>query len=175
MAAATSTAVGVFTNRVQAEDAIAELRRAGFRDNQIGLVARTDGGDLQRTDGAGEETMAGEGAVAGAVAGAGIGGLVGLGVLSGVIPIVGPAIVAGTLGTILTNALGGAAIAGIVGALIGFGIPEEDARYYESEVKGGRFLVTVDAGTRYNEAWSILDRFGAYNRSTAPTHASMGV
>lgn len=162
-----STVVGVFRNRVQAEDAIAELRRSGFQDSQIGLVARTDNGDIQRTDGAGE-TMAGEGAVAGAVAGAGIGGLVGLGVISGVIPVVGPAIAAGTLGVILTNALGGAAIAGLVGALVGFGIPEDDARYYESEVKGGRYLVTVDAGDRYNEAWSILDRFGAYNRSTAP-------
>jgi hypothetical protein len=170
----TSTVVGVFTNRIQAEDAIAELRRAGFRDSQIGLVARTDGGDIQRTDGAGE-TMAGEGAVAGAVAGAGIGGLVGLGIISGVIPVIGPAIVAGTLGTILTNALGGAAIAGLVGALIGFGIPEDDARYYEAEVKGGRFLVTVDAGGRYDEAWDILDRFGAYNRTTAPSAASMGI
>ncbi len=166
-----STVVGVFTNRVQAEDAIAELRRAGFRDSQIGLVARTVDGDVQRTDGNGE-TMAGEGAVAGAVAGAGIGGLVGLGVISGVIPVIGPAIAAGTLGVILTNALGGAAIAGIVGALVGLGVPEDDAQYYESEVKGGRYLVTVEAAERYNEAWSILDRFGAYNRTTAPTAAA---
>lgn len=160
-----STIVGVFTNRSQAEDAITELQRAGFRDSQIGLVARTEGGDVVRTDASGE-TMAEEGAVAGAVAGVGIGGLVGLGVLSGVIPVIGPAIMAGTLGTILTNAIGGAAIAGVVGALVGFGVPEDDARYYESEVKGGRFLVTVEAGERSAEAWNILDRFGAYNRSS---------
>jgi len=46
-------------------------------------------------------------------------------VLAGAIPVVGPAIVGGTLGTILTNAVAGAAVAGVVGALIGFGIPEE--------------------------------------------------
>ncbi len=166
-----STVVGVFSNRSQAEDAIAELRRAGFRDSQIGLVARNDSGDIEKTDGAGE-TMAEEGAVAGAVAGLGVGGLVGLGVLSGVIPIVGPAIMAGTLGTILTNAVGGAAIAGVVGALVGFGIPEEDAKYYETEVKGGRYLVTVDAAGRYDEAWNVLNRFGAYNRSTAPAYSA---
>ncbi len=55
-----------------------------------------------------------------------------------------------------------------MGALVGLGIPEEDARFYEEEVRGGRFLVTVDAGSREAEAWGILQRKGAYNR-TYPT------
>ena len=50
-------------------------------------------------------------------------------------------------------------------ALVGLGIPEEDARFYEDEVKGGRFLVTVDAGEREAEAWAILRRCGAHSRA----------
>ena len=49
--------------------------------------------------------------------------------MAGVILVIGPIMALGTLGTILTNAAGGAAIAGLTGALIGWGIPEEDAKY----------------------------------------------
>ena len=63
------------------------------------------------------------------------------------------------------NAAAGAAVIGLVGALVGLGIPEEDARYYESEVRGGRFLVTVAADSREAEAWAILRRAGGYNRT----------
>ena len=117
------------------------------------------------------ETLAGEGAAAGAVVGAGAGALVGLGVLAGTIPVIGPVLALGTLGTVLVNAAGGAALLGIVGALVGVGIPEDDARYYESEVHGGRFLVTVSAADRQSEAWSILHRSGGYNRTNPPLTA----
>ena len=170
-----STIVGVFEDRRRAEQAVEDLRRAGFRDDQIGLVARDAGGrvtDVNRRDGG--ETYAEEGAVAGAIAGAGVGSLVGLGVLAGVVPVIGPAIAAGTLATILMNAAGGADIAGLAGALIGWGIPEEEAEYYESEIKEGRYLVTVRADGRYGEAWAILQRHGGYDRSTAPTTAAAG-
>src|SRR5207302_270260 len=42
---------------------------------------------------------------------------------------------------------------------------EEDAKYYEAEVKAGRYLVTVDAKDRKDEAWEILRRHGAYNKA----------
>jgi hypothetical protein len=101
--------------------------------------------------------------VAGAIAGASLGGLVGLGVAAGVIPVVGPVLAVGTLGTVLLNAVGGAAIAGIAGALIGLGIPEEDARYYENEVKAGKYLVTVECGYG-DDARDIVKRHGGYDR-----------
>jgi len=158
-----STVVGVFQDRAQAERAIDELLQAGFEDDQIGLVG-PDG--KQKKVGRGKKAQgshAGEGAVAGALAGVGIGGLVGLGVLAGVIPAIGPAIAAGTLGTILANAAGGAAIASVAGALIGLGIPEEEAHYYESELKAGRYLVTVQGKRRTSEAVTILRRNGGYD------------
>src|SRR4029453_3438753 len=105
------------------------------------------------------------GPAAGGVVAAGAGALVGLGVLAGTIPVIGPVMALGTLGTILLNAAAGAAVVGLVGALVGLGIPEDDAKFYEAEVRGGRFLVTVDAGNRESEAWAILRRAGGYNRS----------
>jgi len=82
-----------------------------------------------------------------------------------VIPVIGPVLALGTLGTILVNAAGGAAIVGLAGALVGWGIPEEDASYYEEEVKSGRYLVTVDTTDRAAEARAILSRTGGFDRS----------
>jgi uncharacterized protein (TIGR02271 family) len=115
--------------------------------------------------GAADDTYAEEGATAGAIAGATGGALVGAGIAAGVIPVIGPVLALGTLGTILVNAAGGAAIAGLAGALIGWGIPEEDAEYYESEVKAGRFLVTVDTAERQDEARRILRGLGGFDRT----------
>lgn len=169
--ATANAVVGVFYTRSEAEGAVRDLRDAGFSDDNIGMIARDADGNL--VDERSHETLAGEGAAAGAVVGAGAGALVGLGVLAGTIPVIGPVLAVGTLGTVLLNAAGGAAILGLVGALIGLGIPEDDARYYESEVHGGRFLVTVEAGNRTSEAWSILHRSGGYNRTIPPLSASV--
>jgi hypothetical protein len=82
-----------------------------------------------------------------------------------VIPVVGPAIAAGTLGVVLSNAAAGAGIAGLVGALVGAGIPEHEAKYYQGELQSGRSIVTVKADSRANEAIAILRRCGGYNMS----------
>jgi hypothetical protein len=169
MATATmhSTTIGVFTTREAAERAIAELKKAGYRDDQIGLVGRNADGKAVKTDGAGE-THAGEGAAIGAATGAGAAALVSLGMSFGVIPVIGPILAVGPLAAALISAAGGAAAAGVAGALIGWGIPEEDAKYYEGEVKAGRYLVTVDRGDRADDARGVFTRHGGYDRSTAP-------
>jgi hypothetical protein len=41
------------------------------------------------------------------------------------------------------------------------GVPEDDARYFETGLQEGRVLVTVDAGTRGPEARQILQECGA--------------
>ncbi len=161
--------VGIFYTRTEAEQAIHDLRGAGFSADKIGMVARDSKGRMVQEKGG--ETMAEEGAAAGAVIGAGAGALVGLGVIAGTIPVIGPVLAVGTLGTILLNAAGGAAILGVVGALVGLGIPEDEAKYYETEVHGGRFLVTVEADNREAEAWAIMHRAGGYNRTNPPLAA----
>src|SRR5439155_16900403 len=72
------TVVGVFDNRAEAEKAVEELHRAGFRDSEIGYAAHGDemaeGGTNWQTAGPGE---AGEGAAKGAVGGGIIGAILG--------------------------------------------------------------------------------------------------
>ena len=165
--AKSSTVVGVFTDRRQAQQAVATLNRAGFRDDQLGVAAK--GHDEGTPAPAAEKkgTHVAEGAGVGVAAGAGVGALWALGIMAGFLPAIGPVVAGGILASVLASAAGGAAVAGIAGALIGLGIPEEDAHYYEGEFKSGRTLVTVKAGDRYDEAWTILSGNGAYSRAAA--------
>lgn len=165
------TAVGVFPNREDAERAVDALHRAGFSDKQIGLAARDgDKHERMQTTG-GTDTKADEGGITGALAGAGIGGVLGAAAV-GLIPGIGPVIAAGALAGILGGAAAGAATGGLVGWLSGQGIPEEEAREYESEFKAGRTLVTVQADGRYDEAVAILQRSGAATRAQTTTRAA---
>ena len=43
------------------------------------------------------------------------------------------------------------------------GVPEEEAKWYEGEVRGGGTLVTVRSDTRHDEARRILKDHGAYD------------
>ena len=65
----------------------------------------------------------------------------------------------------------GVATGGLVGALIGLGIPEEEAHYYHGEFQAGRTLLTVRADGRRDEAAAILRRHGAYDINSAPSLA----
>jgi hypothetical protein len=159
-----SAVVGVFNSRGEADRAVDELLRNGYSRDQIGVVARNADGKVtsQRAD----EGNAGEGAAIGAATGAGVAGLVSLGISFGVIPAIGPILAVGPLAAALISAAGGAAAAGLAGALIGWGVPEEEANFYESEVKAGRYVVTIKDADDSDAAWKILHRGGAYNYST---------
>ncbi|HZY85528.1 MAG TPA: general stress protein [Gemmataceae bacterium] len=157
-----STVVGVFPSHSEAERAVADLKRAGFKADEISLVGKDEKGNT-RTEG----NKAGAGAATGVAVGAGTAALVSLGVTFGVIPVIGPILAVGPLAAALISAAGGAAVGGLVGALVGLGVPEHEAKYYEGEMKSGRFLVTVKAGSRYDEAWAVLHGMGAYNYETA--------
>ena len=160
-----STVVGVFEDRLHANNAITDLHQTGFTESQIGVAMR-HADDVGDTTDKGHDSHAPSGALTGALTGLGLGALAGLGVLAGVIPVVGPAIAAGTLGVILSNAAAGAGIAGLVGALVGAGIPEHEANYYQDEFEAGRVIVTVAAADRAEEAATILRRNGAYDMSS---------
>ncbi len=146
--------VGLFSDRQSAEQAVADLKAAGFDPSRIGVVMK----DKQETHEIAEEqgTRSTEGAVTGGVIGGSLGAiLAATGAL--VIPGIGPFISAGILAT---SVVGGAA-GWLVGGLAGLGIPKEEAEYYEDQVQQGRALVTVDAQGRDAEARSILLRDGA--------------
>jgi hypothetical protein len=159
------TVVGVFADHDDARAAIRSLQDAGFTEEQIGVASTDPEGPL--VSGELDENYAGEGAVAGAVAGAGVGALWGMGILAGVLPAIGPAIAGGTLGILLSSAAAGAGTAGLVGGLMGLGLSKEEAEYYETEMKAGRAVVTVNAGGRRQEARRIVRQHGGYDRSEA--------
>ena len=158
-----STVVGVFESREDARDAIEALKDDGFAADAISILSP----DKQATQQIAEDTgtHAGAGAATGVVTGGvlgGIGGwLVGIGALA--IPGVGPFIAAGAFATALGGAAIGAGIGAIAGALMGMGVPEEHAKYYEGEAKAGKTLVTVRADIRYDDAQRLLREHGAYD------------
>jgi hypothetical protein len=164
------TVAGLFPDRDRAEQAIAALQAAGFAGDQIGVALRertAQGVLLEETDTQVAEEAASTGALGGGLLGGLTGLLIGLGALA--IPGLGPVVAGGVLatafgvagGTAVAGAGIGAAAGGLLGALAGLGIPEPEARYFETGFRAGQVLVTVEAGARVLEAMAILDRHGA--------------
>jgi hypothetical protein len=166
------TVVGVFEISRNAQHAIQELRKAGFLDDNIGVVSHGEENFEEKNN---TESSVGAGAATGSVVGAGAGGLWALGIAAGILPGIGPVIAGGLLASILASAALGAATGGVAGALIGLGISEEDANYYDSEFKAGRTVITVKAAGRFVEARSILREAGAYDVETRPALHAAGV
>ncbi len=170
-----STIVGVFDTRMQGHRAVEELRQAGFADSNVTMVMHRDDDTVDVTDmdaakaaQVSGESKAGEGAAIGAAAGALGGGALALAM--GLIPGVGPVFSLGTLAAQLfgVGAAIGATGGGIVGGLVGADFPEDEARFYERELKAGHVLVGVRAEDRLEEARAILDHCGGYHALSAP-------
>jgi hypothetical protein len=156
------TVIAVFTERQYAERAIRDLKAAGFSEEQLGVAVRDQ--DEQReliseTGATGVTgTKAAEGVATGAASGGILGGIIGLLTGTGaiVIPGLGPVVAAGVLASTFTGMGVGAAAGGIIGGLAGLGVPEEDARYFDSGFRQGGTIVTVNAGQRTGEAIAVL-------------------
>jgi uncharacterized membrane protein len=149
-----NTVVGLFADRSAAERGIKGLKDAGFSEEEIGVAMRDKQQQKDLTEGTG--TQAAEGAAKGAVGGGVLGGLVGL--LTGVgalaIPGIGP-IIAGA--------------GGLIGALVGMGVPEEDAKHFDRGFQEGAVLVTVLAGADGEEARDVIVACGG---DLGPAYAS---
>ena len=157
---------GIFTSREIAERAVDELIRAGFAQNDVSLLMSdsTHGRDFEIKKG----TKAPEGAATGAAIGGTIGAIAaGLAAVAS-ITVPGFALVAaGPIVAALTGLGAGAAAGGLTGALVGLGIPEHEAKFYQDEIKNGRILVGVHAhDDRKAQAKSILDSAGAEKVTT---------
>lgn len=127
--------LATFLLRSQAQRAVESLLQAGFAREDISLVLRSD---VPLTDGqlddakffaADRRWEAGEGS------GTALGGLAGM--LAG-LAAVGGFLAAGPLAAALA-AVGG----GLLGALLGHGVPREKAQAYEARISRGDILVAV--------------------------------
>lgn len=144
---------GLFPTRIAAEQAVADLRAAGFDPSRIGTVMPDSVESGKAVYQHGNQST--EGAVAGGIVGGTTGAiLAAVGAIF--IPGVGPFISGG----ILASLIGGAA-GWLVGGLAGLGIPKEEAEYYETRVQQGSSLVTVDAEGREEVVREIMLRNGA--------------
>jgi hypothetical protein len=142
------TVVGLFRNQADAERAIRDLQDKGIDESRIGVAMLDRDGQLDLA----EDTT-------GRILGGAVGLLAGVGVLA--IPGVGPIIAGGALASTLAGAGIGAAAGALIGALVTMGVPEDDARYFETGLRQGSVLVTATAGSRGAEAREILRVSGA--------------
>ncbi|HVK12129.1 MAG TPA: hypothetical protein VM597_25480 [Gemmataceae bacterium] len=164
-----ATVVAAFRDRDRAKDAIAALRRDGFRDDQIGLLGPYDRSTEKKSGLANDptDTRWEEGAGIGAASGAALGLGLGAAVMAGLLGPLG-VVAGGPLVALLASAGAGATAGTVVGGLIGLGVPEDEAKWYESEVTSGRTLVTVhNADNRIDEARRVLLDHGGTMRTGA--------
>jgi len=152
---------GIFSTRSSAEFASQELVKAGFPSEDISLLLTetTQGREFALR----KSTKAPEGAATGATIG-GVLGAVAAG-LAAVASITVPPlsiVAAGPVVAALTGLGAGAATGGLTGALIGLGIPEHEARFYNGEIERGGILVGVYVHhDRAKVAREVLDSAGA--------------
>jgi hypothetical protein len=167
MAERETAVLGIMNNRAQAEICIDHLWNAGFRSDDISVLAadRRVAKELtaaKHTKAPGHPAEdAGVGATVGIEIGAGMGMLAGFGALG--IPGLGLFIAAGPILGILAGAGIGAAAGGLIGALTGMGISEHEATRYQERVKAGGILLAVHADNPEwkDQARKILARSGA--------------
>ncbi|MBD2109341.1 general stress protein [Nodosilinea sp. FACHB-13] len=181
-----SRAVGLFSTRQEAEQALHQLRDSGFQMDRVSVVAKsgeglndlTTDGDFDPDKTKAEQTQdgAGAGATAGAVTGGAVGLIGSLGVLA--IPGVGPLAGAGILlaNTLLGSGIG-AASGGLLGGLIGWGVPEDRANYYNDRVyNNDDYLVLVEGSEQeIQAAESVLSQngirdWGVYGATGSPVY-----
>lgn len=148
--------VGVFETEQEAAKAIGELQRRGVPTDAISIIAKDDRDVETVTEETG--TKAPEGVATGAATGGVLGGVVGLmaGVGALAIPGIGPILAAGPIAATLAGAAVGAGTGGLFGGLIGLGIPEDEAKEYETYIDQGRILVLVEAGRWDNDIYDIF-------------------
>ncbi len=156
---------GLFKDEATLSRAIDALKAAGYRDSDMSALLP----DVNQTRAFAHEkhTKAPEGAAVGAATGVAVGGTVGLllGLGAIAIPGLGAFLAAGPIMGALAGAGAGGAVGTLTGALVGMGIPEYEAKRYESYLTKGGMLLSVhcDDSEWARKARSILDGFGAYD------------
>jgi phosphohistidine swiveling domain-containing protein len=160
---------GVAKSEDRAASIVDQLKVAGFSENDISVLSSNRVGSRHFAHE--QHTKAPEGAafgaVSGVVLGAAFGWLVGIGTLA--IPGLGPLLAAGPIIAALTGAGGGAVVGGVMGTMIGMGMPEFEAKQYDDKMKGGNILISVHTEDRMerDRAVGIFKNAGAVTAAEA--------
>lgn len=139
---------GMFRDRKSTENAFNSMHDKGYKPDEINLIMSKKTHDRYFSEDR-EETGLGNKAAAGTGEGSAIGGAVGAN--TGNIAAIGTSIVIPGLGIVLAGPMatglagfGAKGIAGgIIGALVGWGIPKDLAKLYKSGIKNGHIVMGV--------------------------------
>lgn len=145
------TVTGLFDHQGAAQSVVRELLAAGFRQEDISVMAakppapQPKGKVVEYVEESGEEQV--EDMAKGAGVGAAVGGVAGLvaGLASLAIPGFGPIIAAGPIASFIAGTGIGATIGGLVSGITRLGVSENDAQHYAEGVRRGGTLVSVTA------------------------------
>jgi hypothetical protein len=140
---------GLFKDRESAEKAYRSVSERGYDTRDINLAMSEETHKRYFNNGDTATTELGNKAAEGAGVGGAIGGTVGA--IAAALAALGTSIVVPGLGLViagpaaaaLAGAGAGAAAGGIIGALVGWGIPEERVKHYEAGIKGGGIVMGV--------------------------------
>lgn len=164
------TVVGLFDVRDEAEAAIRHLMADGVDRESISIAMKDAREATSIADATGAHDLSAEGATAGAVSGAGIGAMVGIALLGSTVllPGLGTFLIGGPIAAALTGAGIGAASGGIIGGLVGSGIPEEEAEHYSAGIERGGIFVSANVHEeKVAEVRRVFDEEGS-QRTYAP-------
>jgi hypothetical protein len=160
----TAAAVATFDTHIAAEHAVKALGEAGFDIRDLSVVGKGYHVDEQVTGFFNQ----GDRVRFWGLRGAFWGGLWSLffGGLFVTVPVVGPVVALGYIGTIIIGALEGAVLVGgvsaISAALYGIGIPKDSVLAYDTTIAADGFLVMAhDTPARVAAARAILETAGA--------------
>lgn len=140
---------GLFPDRASAEAAYQTAHARGYTRNDVDLVMSDDTRSTHFTNDNSVETELGNKAAEGAGIGGAIGGTIGA--IAAAVAAIGTTlalpglglVIAGPLAAAAAGAGAGAAGGGLIGALIGWNIPEERVKAYEEGIKQGGILMGV--------------------------------
>lgn len=160
---ATTTIIGIFDTRENAQAAIEDLIKAGFERKDIGLLTRlkeeAQNEAMHIADIEDNATYTADKAIEGAGYGAAVGGLAGvlLGLTTLAVPGLGALVVAGSLALGITGAGLGALEGLFFGAVTHLGIAEHHLPYYADAIRRGKTLVSIiTTDQRAREAENVL-------------------
>ena len=140
-----STLLAVYSDHSAAEEAVKLLQKNGMKMDQLSIV----GQDFKTIEQPIGFLTTGSVACDGARVGAWTGGF--FGILAGaaflIVPGIGPLVIAGPLAATLLGgiegAIAGSAVGALAGSLVSLGFSKNQAIRYESQIKAGKFLVTL--------------------------------
>lgn len=163
-----ATITGLFRDQDSAEQAYRSAAQAGYSSNDIDVIMSEETREKYYGKGATLETEVGNKAAEGAAVGGAVGASVGA--IAAAIAAAGTVlalpglglVIAGPLAAGIAGAGAGGVSAGLIGALIGWGIPEDTLKKYEADVKDGGILIGLkskndDDARRFQQEWSNSD------------------